>query len=955
VSYRLPRKTRPQADIEIYGGPLKQRRFDGGMNIDTPASEIKENEVAYASNVIFREFGIEARPGSIEISKGGFNNITTSNLYDYKTNPLKFGSFGVNYRNAISYNSQLRFYGENPANGISQNPGNYNYATDTEGTFNPGTGDTTMIPYRRGFLVFNAARISYAEFAGAFPVNAANPVYGIKDDNSSGDFKYRYLLTLSRISIYGSDGAISTYVANDRLTAGAELVHESGSNSANYNNAGTPTARPTSYGEVFRTAAISVSSAYILTNADLEAAVSSIADVDDDLAAKHFTHVSIWRTCDYGDAGTAIGNNKAIYYWVADVKRSVIVAGAGFSDTLSDKAIQDTGIILKTQGFSPIASGSCAEVAGGWMFVSDRANVTSDNYLNYCAISSSPENIGYHFKDVQKWRFNKGIRAMRANADTLSIFCESSTHICNMTSFVDSVSNLQAVPFLNYFHEADGKIGIKDWGTLDSIDKSTFIAVCSDNSVRVWDTTKWGDDLAYEKCSTEIQQIVPASVNTYERGSVGRYYNGAYYLWYSKDLTDTATTKCLRYGFGKKAGNGWSYYEGTAFPNFKRGVQVTDEIQGVQRLVVISASSGKFYWVETFKPFVGAIDVITSNEQMNRVDTDLGGYSDGNGVEITSTVKFRELTGISETDFLVHDETFHRWRPRVESAGYRSGMSVSTSAYKDGSVTAFETLTEQPRSGSLKFQKEVAARRVQLGFSVDVGAWRYVGIESKFRSLDKVKVDVAGDASSSDSTTSYPQFQAELAANFNHWLTRRDTTIDRATGVSAVATGAPTLVTGPDGKSESAYSFSSSFYTVSASNAYTADFSLSFFISAASTGVNFFSIAGINPMSCQFTNATTLSFSGLGTVTVASIASGWHNFFIKRVGSTIYVYQNGILKGTINSSASLGGGNLVIGAASGAFLIHDFRVYGDVKTLNGMLYYYDNILNFNGDMVMPQV
>lgn len=957
MSYRLRNKTRPQADIEIYGGPLHQSRFDGGMNIDTPASEIKDNEIAEGVNIICREHGVEPRPGSIIINKSGFSSLSdTTKLYEFKSNPLKYSQAGINYRKAVCYNSQIRFYGENPEQATSLNPANYTYLTDIEGTYNPGTGDITMIPYRRGFLVFNSSKLSYAELAGAFQINVPNPVHGISDDNSAGDFKYRYLLTLSRISNYAADGTISDYAAANRLVSGSEVVHESGTNDARYNAAGTSTARPTSYGEVFRTTAISVASPYALTNADLKAACSSAAGVTNDLASKHFTHVTVWRNCDFGDAGISVGNNKATFYWVADVDRNAITGGAGFSDTLSDKAIQDTGIILQTQGYEPIPSGSCGEVAGGWMFVADRKNVVSETYLHYCAVAQFPENIGYYFKDIQKWRFNQGIRALRANDDILSIFCESSTHVCNMTSYVASASNIQAVPFLNYFHAVDRSIGIKDWETLDSIDKNTFIAVCSDNSVRIWDTTKWGDDLAYEKCSTEIQRIVPASPLNYEQGSIGRYYNGAYYLYYSKDLSDTKTTHCLRYGFGKKAGYGWTFYEDTPMPNFKRGVCVVDETQGVSRMVVIGASNGLFYWVETFKPFTGAVDVYVSmSEQMDRVETDLGTYGFGGGVDISSSWKFRELIASSESKFLIHDETFHRWRPFTPGAAYDADMSVSMSAYKDGSLTPWETITEQPKTGSLKFQKEVCARRIQLEVLTDATGWKYVGIESNFRSLDKVKMDVAGDVASGSSTVSYPQFQLELASNLNHWITRRDTTIDRATGLAMTATGAPSLVAGPDGKTESAFSFSSSYYTSVVSNTYAADFSLSFWVKTPTVNVDFFAIAGTSAMSCKFTSNTVLSFSGLGTVTVSSVASGWHLFYIKRVGSTISVYQNGVLKGTITSSASLGGGNLVFGMTSASVLIADFRVYSDVKTENGMLYYYDNVLNFEGEQIMPQV
>lgn len=969
MSYRLRRKTRPQGDVEIYGGPLKQKRFDGGMNIDVPASEIRDNEVAYASNVICREFGLEARSGSIDICEAGFSDITGTNLFGYEGVSLKFSSVSPDRRHVVSYNSTLRFYGMNPAaSGGYINSLGYNWNTDIDASaFNPGTGDTTIVPYRRGFLVFNSAKITYSEFSGCFQVNSPNPIHGIKDDTSSGAFQYRYLVTLSRSSKYGSDGTISTYTATDRYASGAELVHESGTNGKFYQNSGTSTARQTDYGEVWKTDAITSGSAYSITNADLKAAFSSASNTTDNSAAGHFTHVSIWRTTDLGTNGIALGNNKSIFYWVGDVKRSDVFSGSGFSDNFSDSAIQNTGLILKTQGFTPIPSGSCGEVSGGWMFVSDRSNSTSENYLYYCALANSIENIGYHFFDLQKWRFNQGIRAMRANQDILSIFCESSSHICNMTSYVTDASKLQSIPFLNYFHPVDRAIGIKDWATLDSIDENTMIAVCSDGTVRKWDTTKWGNDLAYEKVSSEIQKIVPASVFTYERGSIGKYYNGAYYLFYSKSTSDTATTNCLRFGMGipdtqyaqgsnKQAGFGWTFYTGIPFPPFKRGVSVVHDSQGTDRLCVIRATNGKFYWMETYTAFTGAVDDVNylHTFPMVRQEVDLGTYPNADGTEISSTVTFRELIGNSESDILVHDETFSRWRPRVEADGYRSGMTVSLSAYKDGSSTAYETVTDQPKTAAVKFTKEIAARRVQLSFTTNRGAWRYVGIDSYFRSIDKVNIAVAGDNSSSESTTSYPQWQLELASNFTHWMTRRETNVDRATGKNLTASGTITFVSGPDNKSGSAHVFTTQTYSETAANSYT-DFSVMFWVKDASTNVNLFNIAGTNAMNCEFTDNTTLSFSGLGTVTVDTIASGWNHFFISRSGNTISVYQNGTLKGTITSGTSLGGGSLTIGSLSGNFKIHDLRVYSNAKTVNANTYYYNNVINEQGDMVMPQV
>ncbi len=981
MSYRIHRKSRQQADVEIYGGPLKQHDFRGGMNIDAPASEIGANEIAYAENVICREHGLEARSGTVRYSTDLFTGIAGANVLAYSYNPASYTGTYQNYRHTINYNGVIRSYKDNPGGGGSEflDSGICDQFGNAGGTFAAGTGDCTLIPYKRGYLAFTATKISYTDPGGSFQVNAANPVHGLADDHAAASTHiYRYLFTLSRIVSYAADPTSFTIPA-DRLVAGAEMVHESGTNGNRYSTASTSTARDHDYGEVYTANSIDLTNTYTISAESLTSAWGSLASITDNSAPIHFTHVSVYRTLDVGTLGvdgvTGQGNNTSIYVWLMDVKRN---SGTPTSkiDNITDATLRNRiasqNLLLKTQGFTPMPSGSCAAVAGGWMFVSDRSNATPETVLNYCAIGASPENVGYYFAPVQNYRFSDGIRALKANQDILSIFCNSSTHICNLTSVTSDLSKVQYIPFLNYFHCVDYSIGVRDWGTLDSIDQNSLIAVCSDASVRIWDTTKWGDDLSYDKVNSEISQIVPASPYTYARGSVGRYYKGAYYLWYSKDTADTATTKCLRYGMGvpetnyaraqrAQAGYGWTFYTGWVYPMFKTGVQVITDNNGVQRMIVISkALSGAFYWVETFDAYVGSQDLTTGDlattYRLLRKDTDLGTNINA-GNEIVCVMNFREMIGAEEADVLVHDETFIKWRPQTVAGGFRTAFSVALSGYKDGSATATETVTNQPKTASIKFTSEIAARRVQLGITTGSGFFRMTGIESHFRSLDKVNYATSGDVSSSESTTAYPQYQAEYAGSLTHWVSRRETGIDRATGTTLTVSGTITLMIGPDGATDSGYLFSTNTakYTESASNTYASTFSVSFWAYIPPTNLDVFRIAGTNPMYVQFTNATTLSFSGLGTVTVSSVAAGWHHFVIERTGTTISVYQNNVLKGTITSGASLGGGNLSLGYSTGAGGIADFRVFTSLLSVGAIGYYYNDVINNAGKNVMPLV
>ncbi len=974
MSFRIRRKSRPQADVEIFGGPLKQSSFKGGMNIDAPASEINTNQVAYAENVIFREYGCEARPGTVQFSTESVGNMTPTLVYGWAYSPITYTGTYADYRNIVSYNGKLRMFTSVPGyNGTDyQASGDIDYTTTT-GDWAPGTGDCTIIPYRRGFLTFTSSKISYTESLRSFQVNAPNPVHGLKDDYAvASTHVYRYLFTLSRIITYGQDPTSFT-ISADRLEAGAEVVHESGTNGKRYSTSSTSTARNRDYGEIYSLNPIDLSTGYTVSAESLQSALGSIASITANDAAKHFTHVSVYRTKDLDDLivdrESGKGNSAELYVWVMDVPRGAGGSIAATPDTVSD-AVLDTRIssgnlILRTRGFTPMPAGSCAELASGWMFVSDRTNATPETRMSYCAIGANPQHFGYYFADVQNYRFSDGIRAMKANQDILSIFCNGSSHICNLTAFEDKLSSLQSVPFLTYFQAVDRAIGVRDWGTIDSLDKNTLIAVCSDSTVRMWDTTKWGDDISYGLVNTEIRQIVPASTTTYGRGSVGKYYKGAYYLWYSKDATDTATTKCLRFGFGKQAGYGWSYYTGWKYPMFKTGVQVMMDSNGVQRLVVMSSTdSSLMYWVETFAAFTGATDAIYSTgigagtRQLIRYDVDAFSRLSA-GTEIACTIKFRELIGAEEADYLVHDETFIKWRPLSVADGYRSAFALSLSAYENGSATATETVATQPKTASIKFTKEIADRRVQLGVTTVTGAWRITGVESHFRSLDRINYATSGDVSSSESTTGYPQYQAALASDMTHWITRRETSIDRATAGRLTAAGTISLITGPDGQSSSGHSFGSntSTYTRTATNTYAGNFSASFWVSAPPYNLDVFRISGTNPLYARFTDATTISFSGLGTVTVASVASGWHHFVIVRSATTITVYQNNVVKGTItnNPATSYGGGNFSMGASSAVIGIADFRMYTKALTAAQISYYYLDVTANSGNIVMPMV
>lgn len=963
MGYHLPRYSRSQSDRELYGGSLKQKSFKGGMNMDAPASELKEDELALAENVICREYGLEARPGSIQYNQALFSlNPTLVNGYCYT--PSTFAGSYQGFRHVFNYNNTIRSYPDSPNNSYIESVNLL--SVSGSGTYAPGTGNTTIVPYRRGALLFTTSKISYNEPGGAFQVNAPNPIHGVANNAAATrNYAYRYLFTLSRIIAYSQDPSSGTSVT-DRLSAGAELVHETGTNGKRYNASGTSTARNSDAGEINKAAAISAASPLVIPTTDLVAAFGSASDVADNTAASHFTHVSIYRTLDVGPLGIGpqgAGNNEQLYVWVGDVSRASANGSGTFSDGLSDddlrNRIQSGNFLLKSRGLQPIPSGDCAEVTSGFIFVADRSNATTETRVHYCS-TQSPELFGYYFPDLQQYRFNDGIRAMKANQDILSIFCNNSSHICALTSITEDTSKLQYIPVLNYFQPVDRTIGVRDWGTISSVDQNTMIAVCSDGTVRLWDGTKWGDDLSYGKVNSEIRQIVPASPASASRGSIGRYYKGAYELWYSKSSSDTYLTSHLRYGFGKDAGYGWTKNTNYVKPPFKVGAEVIIDDTGVQRMIVMSGvtsstyTAGHLYWVNTFRPFTGAVE---QSSAMDRVDIDGAVYYNSSaGSEITQKIRFREMSATEESRYLVHQESHLYLRPLVEETGYRSGASVSFLAYEDGSTTASETMTNVPKTADIRFTKEIAARRIQLEVQLITGASRLVGIDSHCRSLDRINYATAGDNSSSESTTSYPQHQYNLASNMRHWVTRRNFAMDRVSATNLTQAGTVSWGPGADGGDATAYNFVSSGTLSKADTfSYSGDFALSFWVKSYTDAENMVSITGTNTMYVRRSGSGSIYVND-GLVTTAGINDGaYHHICAVRSGTTVTVYYDGASVYTATDSLAFGGSTFIIGSAAATGYIDDVRVYSAALTAATVAYLYSDTVNNSGNNTRPMV
>ena len=119
------------------------------------------------------------------------------------------------------------------------------------------------------------------------------------------------------------------------------------------------------------------------------------------------------------------------------------------------------------------------------------------------------------------------------------------------------------------------------------------------------------------------------------------------------------------------------------------------------------------------------------------------------------------------------------------------------------------------------------------------------------------------------------------------------------------------------------------------------------------------SLNGTNRFFLKFTNGTSLNVNGDGTVTVDNVndgsVPGWHHFAAVRSGSTVTVYSNGRVKGTVTVSGAKGGGSVSWNNGANSMDIFDGRVYAATMTQDNIQYYYNDIMNNNGNKVLPIV
>lgn len=651
--------------------------------------------------------------------------------------------------------------------------------------------------------------------------------------------------------------------------------------------------------------------------------------------SSHYTHFTIYGTKDIGSAGvnatTGLGNNSEVFVWLDDIE----IGSEEFLDYYSDAVLNSrikAGLTLRTRYWQEIPEGECGCIVNDFLFMAARGS----SKLYYQQLLH-PEHMGFYRPDAQFMTFDDGIQLLEESQDQVSVICSTQTWKVN-PKIISNIDQISSVFTINSRFPASKSIGVTDWGSLQKTENGGFIARCSDGSIRAWNGSAWGQDYGESK----VRGLLLGMID----GSASAYYKNAYYLWYRTTTGSAYNNNCLRLGLGGDAGFGWSRISRATwiYPHLRVGGIVVLDDTNLARLMVLDYSTGNIFWIETFT---------NSGSSFTKAWKDKENVS--GGTDFGATLRLREFTGQKEHHTLYHEESHAYFRPAIPADGYLADFSVGLNIYADGATTPVATATGVPRDGDIQLSKVASGRRLMPEITTTTSKFQLVGYDSDIIEQDRATIG-AGFSDTAEATN-----QLNLASNLKQWLCRPRALLNRVTGTNYTLTGtAPTAVTGPDGKAYALSFPSGASYSQAFVLPYT-NFSICFWVKSVQLNKQVFIING-SPFSywVVFTSNTELYMNEDGDgggEAISSVASGWHNFWLVAEGGFVTTYKNGAAIDNGYSHPMPAGPytptTFQINPDGGTMILDDIRVYNNAKTAADIAYYYNDVINNAGKIVMP--
>lgn len=373
-------------------------------------------------------------------------------------------------------------------------------------------------------------------------------------------------------------------------------------------------------------------------------------------------------------------------------------------------------------------------------------------------------------------------------------------------------------------------------------------------------------------------------------------------VWDSERIV-SRTTRSFQLALNESQGVQFSENTGDDFVFPPAGVSPVMIWDGdsVAHILVFDNNDGKIYDMMTRD---GPTDT-----GLEKIWTDKADINGDNGTDIIPSVKFGEDIGNYEHYWLraaIIRLFVHAVNDSVKGAsgfndeGIPDDLEITLRAYIDGKLSVERSVTDIPITGDIHFDDMVEGHRIALEFVANMGLHTICGRYAKYILTDKM---IGSGVMSED------DYQEEFATP-SMWFSRDPLYIDRATGSELDSTEKTkiTPVTGVEGRSNSAWSFT----------------------------------VALNLPSRSLSGASIILWhQGLSSLTINGVPMVFTDYNTSGLWILSYL-------------TSLTTSGAIVINPTGTCKIYDLRIIdSQILSANAIAYYYDNIVNHSGDVVLP--
>ena len=187
-----------------------------------------------------------------------------------------------------------------------------------------------------------------------------------------------------------------------------------------------------------------------------------------------------------------------------------------FNDTTSDTVLRQRigAWVLFGRFYEPIPQTNTGVITPGFMFSAQRYG----NYCYYCELSQGFEYMAGYYYPLQYLYLKDIVECLRSFPDKCIVYCKTSVYNIPLNTF-----NTTEIPGTGATYTVlpnqgvvDGDIGCFDYGSVQSFADGRDIMVNSDFGIRIFDGTKFSDNIIYNRIMKRIMKCQTAFASSYD-------------------------------------------------------------------------------------------------------------------------------------------------------------------------------------------------------------------------------------------------------------------------------------------------------------------------------------------------------------------------------------------------------------------------------------------------------